>query len=223
MTQIITDSGPLIDLAVADRLDLLQSFGRPVLIVDVVREESTRKLGAPGEQRLSEWFNLGGGNQFQIIPTPFFGVYRDALKKVESGEDLEATKGMGDATIAWLLANLKRLRAPDDIALLLTQDGPFGDGPVVSMHATHVLSTREWLKTLERLGVIESARQIIGDIESGGRKVSRYMADRPARFGAGTKSDWKDGVSDWISNEGICPACRSKPCRCQTSDDNLSL
>ena len=105
-----------------------------------------------------------------------------------------ATKGMGDATIAWLLANLGRLRTPADIALLLTQDASFGDGPVPRKSNAHVLSTREWLKTLERLGVIDDARAILAEIEAGGRHVARYMADRPARLDTGTRSDWVEGV-----------------------------
>lgn len=43
---IIPDSGPLISLAHADRLDLLDVFDRPVLIPDVVRLECLKKPAA---------------------------------------------------------------------------------------------------------------------------------------------------------------------------------
>jgi hypothetical protein len=194
VTLIVADAGPLISLACADHLDLLQTFGRPVLIVDVVQAECTRKLNAPGEERLTHWFDVGGGNQFQLVSTPFLKLYQDALQKELSGEDPEATQGFGDATIAWLIKNLGRVRSKDDIALVLTQDAPFGDGPVLGQRHAHVLSTREWLKTLERLEVIPSAKQIITEMEDGGRKVARYMADRPADLARGTRSDWKDGT-----------------------------
>lgn len=220
VTQIVADAGPLIDLACADRLDLLQSFGRPVLIVDVVREECLRKFDAPGERRLSHWFDVGGGNQFQIVNTPLLVSYKEELKKVESGEDPEAVLGMGDATIAWTLANLGRLRTPHDVALLLTQDGPFGDGPIPRQNRAHVLSTREWLKTLERIGVIDDASKIIAEIESGGRRVARYIADRPAQIDSGTRSEWKDGTIKTAQDadyENTCPHCKSVPCTCGQS------
>lgn len=198
---IVADSGPLISLACADELHLLQSFGRPVVIADVVRAECTRKFGAPGEERLAKWFEEAGGNQFKELKTPFDKVFKEALRKVASGEDPEATSGLGDAAIAWILANLHRLETPDgqslsvgrnELALVLTQDGPFGDGPLLSQRGAHVLSTRSWLKTLERLDLIPSYQAVIDEIQAGGRHVSRYMADRPAAPAAGIRSDWKD-------------------------------
>jgi len=210
VTLIVADSGPLISLACADELQLLQSFGRPVVVADVVRKECTRKLGAPGEERLANWFETAGGNQFRELRTPFLPVFIDAMAQEASGENPDATVGLGDAAIAWVLKNLPRLRtvggqplalAPDEIALVLTEDGPYGDGPVLMQRRAHVLSTRQWLKTLERLDVIPSSQAIIDEIQAGGRRVARYMADRPAEVGGGTRSDWKDGteaaVADW--------------------------
>jgi hypothetical protein len=210
VTLIIADSGPLISLACADELRLLQSFGRPVVIADVVRRECTRKVGAPGEERLAQWFETTGGNQFNELRTPLLPVFDDALKQVESGEDPLATTGLGDAAISWILKNLQRLRTPDgrslalgsnEVAMVLTEDGPYGDGPVLMQRRAHVLSTRQWLKTLERLGVIPSYRAIFDEIRSGGRLVPKYMADRPAELAKRVRSDWKDGteatVREW--------------------------
>ena len=66
--------------------------------------------------------------------------------------------------------------------MLLTQDAAFGDGPVPQRNRTHVLSTREWLKTLVCIGVVPRARDIIAEIEADGRRVGRYMTDKPARL-----------------------------------------
>jgi hypothetical protein len=181
---------------------LLRSFGRPGVIADVVRRECTRKVGAPGEERLAQWFETTGGNQFNELRTPLLPVFDDALKQVESGEDPQATTGLGDAAISWILKNLQRLRTPDgrslalgsnEVAMILTEDGPY-DGPVLMQRRAHVLSTRQWLKTLERLGVIPSYQAVIDEIRSGGRLVPKYMADRPAELAKGIRSDWKDGT-----------------------------
>lgn len=137
VTLIVADAGPLISLACGDELELLQSFGRPVLVADVVRKECTRKLGAPGEERLARWFESTGGNQFKELRTPFLPVFVEAMAREESGEDTDATVGLGDAAIAWILKNLPRLKSVDgqsltvganEIALVLTEDGPFAMG-----------------------------------------------------------------------------------------------
>jgi hypothetical protein len=206
---IVADSGPLISLACADELGLLQSFGRPVVVADVVRVECTRKIGAPGESRLTHWFETGGGNQFKELRTPFLPIFEKALAEVNSGENPDATVGLGDAAISWILKNLTRLRdvngqsisvGAEEIALVLTEDGPYGDGPVLMQRRAHVLSTRQWLKTLERLELIPSSQAVIDEIQAGGRKPARYMADRPAVVTDGTRSDWKDGTETVIAN-----------------------
>ena len=85
---------------------MLQSFGRPVIVADVVRRECTRKLGAPGEERLAHWFETAGGNQFKEMRTPFLSVFIAAMVQEASGENPDATVGLGDAAISWILKNL---------------------------------------------------------------------------------------------------------------------
>ena len=98
---IVADSGPRMCLACADELGLLQSFGRPVVVADIVRAECTRKVGAPGEGRLAQWFEIGGGNQFKELKTPFLSIFAAALAQEDSGEDPDATTGLGDAAISY--------------------------------------------------------------------------------------------------------------------------
>jgi len=174
----------------------------------VVRKECTRKLGAPGEEQLAAWFESAGGNQFKELRTPFLSVFTEAMAQEASGENPSATVGLGDAAISWILKNLQRLKSvdgqslavgTDEIALVLTEDGPYGDGPVLMQRHAHVLSTRQWLKTLERLGLIPSFQAVIDEIQAGGRRVARYMADRPAVVAEGIRSDWKDGTEAVIA------------------------
>lgn len=44
---IVPDAGPLMTLAYAGRLDLPQSFGRPVKVLDVTRAECLKKAYTP--------------------------------------------------------------------------------------------------------------------------------------------------------------------------------
>ncbi len=190
ITLIIPDAGPLITLALADRLELLQSFGRPVIIMDVVREECLQKPEAPEYSRLKAWFDTSGQNQMRIMSTPFLAVFKTAAKQGAEGGDPLATQGLGDATIAWFVANISRFHSAGDIGLVLTEDASFGD--VALRRDVHVLSTRAWLQGLENAGVIPSASDVIAAVQANGRSISRYAADRPAIITPGTKSDWID-------------------------------
>ena len=188
VTLIIPDAGPLITLAIADRLELLQKFGRKILIMDVVREECLRKADVPEYPRLKAWFEKNGHNQAQIMATPFLAAFREAARQAASGGDPFATRGMGDATIAWFVANISRFHSADDIGLVLTEDATFGN--VVLNRDVHVLSTRAWLQALENANMIPSAVDIIQEVQANGRNLARYIADQPAVISAGTRSDW---------------------------------
>jgi hypothetical protein len=189
---VIADTGPLISLATAHRLDLLHCFGRPVKVLDVVKEECLRKEGAPGQAELKLWFE-SNAPAFELVNSPLLQTYRQALAREASGEDPHATEGLGDAAISWLVAKAPRLYGRDTISLVLTEDAPFGDTRLG--RNVHVLATRPFLATLENLGMIESARAIIADIAAAGRNVSRYGADRPAEVGPRRRrSQWDDSV-----------------------------
>lgn len=225
VTVVIADAGPLISLACADELSLLQSFGRPVLVTDVVHAECTRKVGAPGEERLSHWFDVGGGNQFKEVKTPFLGEFQKAVQQEISGEDPEASRGMGDATITWLIKNVDRVKTtdgvrmnflPNEIILVLTEDGTYGD-VVLRGHRVHVLSTRQWLHALQELDIIDSANDVISEIQAGRRRVSKYKADRPTSLGNGYRSDWRDETertAEDLQNGSVCETCNAVPCIC---------
>lgn len=53
---IIPDSGPLISLAHAGRLDLVLVFDRPVVVADIVKLECLKKPGSPDHTALVDWF-----------------------------------------------------------------------------------------------------------------------------------------------------------------------
>lgn len=67
---IIPDAGPLISLAHAGHLDLIDVFNQPVAALDMVRLECLRKPASPDPFALREWFDTGS-NSIRIIETPF--------------------------------------------------------------------------------------------------------------------------------------------------------
>lgn len=180
---IIPDTGPLITLAVSDRLDLLQTFGRRILVTDVVQKECTAKPTAPGAEELADWLKTRGANQFQTLRTPLGSVYDQlALEGKQSGKP--ATHGLGEASITWTISNLERFAEPHAITLVLLEDARAEIGLPTGIH---ILSTRSWLLGLEKAGLLNN-RQMLTDNSM--RKVSPYGRDQPAALGPGRRSDW---------------------------------
>lgn len=189
---IIPDSGPLISLAHAGRLDLVNVFNRPVAILDIVRLECLKKPGSPDHPAMREWFETNG-NAIRIIETPIRSVYEQALQDEVSGRNRHATRGLGDAAFGWLLPNLDTIAAHGTIPLVLTEDRILSI-TLADHQVAHILSTRAWLVGLQNAGVIESAAEVIDQIGRHGRMLSTLRSDIPATID-GDESDWVTGVS----------------------------
>ena len=186
---VVPDAGPLISLAIADRLDLFDAFAVPLATLDVVKAECLHH-DWHGRANLMSWFGRNEG-AIEIIDSPIMPIYRAAMESERRKENPHATRGLGDAAISWYVANAPFTREAHTTTLVLTEDAAFGDSRLG--RDVHVLSTRAFLQTLENLEVIASARRILDDIERGGRTVAPYQADRPALVGATgrTRSSWK--------------------------------
>lgn len=187
---VIADTGPLISLAVADRLDLLQSFGAPVFVTDAVMHECIRMQSKPGAEKLAEWFRRLGGNQVRMIATPFGPAYLEAARLEDAGFE-KSTKNFGEWATSWVMDNLDAMMSQMQITpgthygLVLSEDKDYMNG--VPPHDrlpknTHFLSTRALFVALERLGLIPSAEDLRQAVRDGGRTTfSRSLIDRPYR------------------------------------------
>jgi len=192
---IIPDSGPLISLAHARRLDLVLVFDRPVVIADIVKLECLKKPGSPDHEVLADWF-ARTGNRVRIYDTGMRGVYEAAIERERSGEEPRATSGYGDAALAYMLRRLDSVAGAETIPLVLLEDSKAARS-LQRFEKAHILSTRTWLNSLERAGVIPSADRVIGQMRAAGRDLSAVQVDRP-----GQEDDLR---SDWlrhIANKG---------------------
>ena len=105
--------------------------------------------------------------------------------------------GIGDAATAWILGQAQLGKGLLTPTLVLSEDGPFGDGVIRDRFPeVHVLSTRALLRSLENFGLIASADDIIADIADAGRQLSRYMADRPRHPLLGTRTTWAEVLDE---------------------------
>lgn len=184
---IIPDAGPLISLAHAGRLDLVEVFNRPVAVIDVVKLECLKKPDSPDHAVMKAWFH-NNSNAIRIIETPIRPVYEQALQEEVSGENPRATRGLGDAAYGWLLPNIDLVAPRGTIPLVLTEDKNLSI-TLADHQVAHILSTRAWLAGLENAGVIESAEEIIAEIGRHGRSLSTLQVDRPTEIDE-DETDW---------------------------------
>lgn len=188
---IIPDSGPLISLAHANRLDLILVFDTPVAIADIVVLECLKKPDSPDYAPLEAWFRRAG-NRISIVETGMRGIYEAALLRERSGDEPRATSGYGDAALAYMLRRIDLIADDDAIPLVLLEDA--GAARLLERYQrAHILSTRTWLTSLERAQVIPSASAVIAEMERAGRHLSSVQVDRPALIGS-TMSDWLDAL-----------------------------
>lgn len=204
VTLIIADAGPLINLAVVDRLDLLQSFGTPVFVTDAVMYECTRLASRPGADRLRQWFDMTGGNQHRIVKTPFGPAYLEAVELEAKGIE-GAAKNFGEWATSWTMENVDALFRDMNLepgrhfGLIISDDKDYLNGrpPHDKLPPnTHFLSTRAFFVALEGLGLIPSAEDLRESIRQSGRpQLAKSLIDRPYKE-AGLQSDYKQRMQD---------------------------
>jgi len=187
---IVSDTGPLISLAVINRLDLLTTFDRPVWITDVVQSECTRDPSKAGAAALKAFFDEGHPFTPRILETPHGAEYR-AIIASNPADIEERLRNLGEQSIEHVLKRVSvkaKSFSQEVFSLCVSDDKEFlkTDQP-----NTHMLSTRAFLVALERKGLIASAEALRDEIKNSGRpKVARSLIDRIHKA-KGVETDYK--------------------------------
>ena len=171
ITVLVTDTSPLLTLALGDSLDALLQLGLPIIIPDAVYTEATRIVGAPGASRIVE--GLDEHLEARVVMTET-GV--DQLRRIEEGRSI---RGMGESAVFELT---KKILARDEASevLLLFEDSdiektrPGLDSRII------LIATGEFLHELENLGLIQSADRILDMAALQGRNVDKLRRMRAA-------------------------------------------
>lgn len=186
---IVTDSGPLITLAVADALDVLFLAGIPVIVPDMVRYEVTRDQSRPGAAMVAAWIRANASNRLTVAPTEVFEEFlllhtlNPALK----------TKDRGERAAAEILG--RELESRDFGAVLVFEDSDVRKTNFLIRLPDEVVitSTAEFLYGLERRALIKSAQAILDravDIR-GNEVLIRHLSASSEETPA---SDWSDSM-----------------------------
>lgn len=184
---IVTDSGPLITLAVAGALDVLFLPNLPVIVPDMVRHEVIQDLSKPGATLVAAWIRLNDPHRLTVRPTEVFEEFM-LLKSINPATK---TKNRGEQAAAEVLGNA--LEGNDFGAILVFEDSAvrktnfltrLPDGVVVT-------STSEFLFGLESHGLLANAQAILDDA------VNVRGNDILIRYLAGTEGS--EPVADWTT------------------------
>lgn len=164
---------------------------------DVIKAECLRYPDKLGYTALKEWFDRFDGENYSIVETRFLPIWNAAVAQEISGDQTHPSSQIGDASVTYVLSRLPYIVGTDHATLVLLEDGPFGDGPLRQQNPeTHALSTRAFLQVLQNYGRIVSAMDVYREIDAAGRRLARYMVDRPGIIGPGAKTTWTDPLDE---------------------------
>ena len=184
---IITDSGPLITLAVAGSLDALLLPGLPVIVPDMVRHEVIQDLSKPGAILVAEWIRANHSHAVSVASTEIFEEFT-VLKSVNPATK---TKNRGEQAAAEVLG--KALEDQDFGAILLFEDSAVRKTNFLTRlpDCVVITSTSEFLFGLESRGLLQGAQLILQ------RAVDVRGNEILARHVAGTEGN--EPVEEWAS------------------------
>ncbi|MCJ2073332.1 hypothetical protein MKK75_31870 [Methylobacterium sp. J-030] len=167
---VIPDSGPLITLALVDRLDLLDRFRCPILVTDMIHAELTRGPDTASDKAVFERWYAGRANRIQTVETLYGTMWR-ALPEATRRTIKRQFPNAGEESIREFAARVGDVLPLDDQILVL-----FEEEKVKRMtfgRHVHLLQTWAFLVALERMGVIPSADNLHRQIADRGRKDHR--------------------------------------------------
>ena len=162
---IVTDTAPLITLALADSLDALLRLGLPVSIPDAVYIEAIRIHAAPGAERIMEWINAHP-EQVRFVPTD---IGLDQQRRLEEGRRIRA---MGEMAALEVLDRILHANASAE-ALLLFEDSDLSKRGSGVDERVILISTGDLLRALEGAGLIPSTDRILDDAVAQGRNIEK--------------------------------------------------
>lgn len=183
---IVTDSGPLITLAVAESLDVLFLPNLPVIVPDMVRHEVIQDLSKPGATLVADWIRKHSPHKIAIAPTE---VYEEFML-LRSVNPATKTKNRGEQAAAEVLAHA--LEGQDFGAVLIFEDSAVRKTNFLVRLPDNVVvaSTSEYLFGLQSRNLIESAQFILD------RAVDVRGNDILTRHLASTESD--EPGNEWV-------------------------
>ena len=164
---IVTDSPPLITLAVAQSLDYLLYPALQIIIPDAVFHEATFSAGKLGAGEILDWYRAHT-DQVRVEPTDIFS---EEMVLRESMPGRRPARDVGERAAIEIIRNYPL--ADDARALLLSDDRDASRLLVFEPEKTILLTTWDYLRQLEAGRRIQSADAVIERVRQAGRNPPR--------------------------------------------------
>ena len=148
---IVTDTSPLITLALGEHLHALTAPGLRVVIPDAVWVEATRIEGSPGATELIEWI----ATYDELVSVRPTETGQDQLQRLRDGRTI---RGMGEAAALEVLKTTAE-RHPARHLFLIFEDKDIEKRSVILPEKAYAIATGDWLRLAERNGLIQSAEE----------------------------------------------------------------
>jgi hypothetical protein len=162
---LLPDAGPLITLAYADALDLLDKPGWPIVLVDMVLHEVTRNQ-TPTSEKLAQWAAAG---QVSVRTTRSFQHHQRTLAAIPAAA---RTANLGELAIQETM-NVLALDQPQQKGVFLFEDHKIARASFLLPDNCRKISTRAYLLFLEQQGWLASAADIERRAIQAGRSFSK--------------------------------------------------
>lgn len=168
---IVTDTGPLITLAAAQRLDYLLAPRLPVYIPDAVLHEATKDVGSLCARSILEWRDANKG-AIHTVSTEAFLNYVQDLERFPG----RRVRDLGERAAIEAIHDAIDLR-PGEHAILVTEDDKLLRQVLVTQpdlsRLIIPLTTRDFLDELEASRRINSTDAVYDAASLAGRTASR--------------------------------------------------
>lgn len=211
ITVVMPDTGPLISLSLAGRLDLLNRFKGQILIADAVRYELFGgRVRTPDQDSLATWL-ASIENRIRVFETTYGSMLREIaeLRQALPAEECarlprdSRTRNAGKFAILEMASSLRTTLTRDATGLVLFEDRrveTMDFGPYVRR-----MSTWSFPLALESLKVIPSAASLFDQIHATGRTLDRYPFDQ---FSSDINDDFRESYD---TTQQVLPSRSADP------------
>lgn len=152
---LIPDGGPLIRLAMADRLDVLAALQMPLYVIDQVKWELTREGAREDAQRLIAFFR----DNPDLVRDFETSVGANA-RGVREADPVASQRGLTLKALDEMFGRMEEIAAQHGPVLMLFEDWDIQHLRPTVKGDTHLLSTKALLVGMERRGLIPSAEAL---------------------------------------------------------------
>lgn len=171
---VVPDATPFVKLSKIGRLDLLDLFKVPIVVVDQVAHEMR---GGSHDQTsaLAGWLDRNA-NRIEVVSTEIGETFR----KARLVDPDHPAGNLGERAVEEYARRYARDTPKTYVPLVLFEDSDvIADTELPRTKGVHLVNIRAWLGTLKRLGIVPDADEILEDLLEHGKLNPDY--EKPAR------------------------------------------